>query len=329
MSVYAEVPHYWYLVLGLIAFILAVITIEVFDTQLPVWALLLALVVAFIFVVPVGMIQAITNQTLALQVLAELLIGYILPGRPVAMMIFKTFSFISMGQALSFLGDLKLGHYMKIPPRIMFSAQVIATVVSCFVVVFVQSWMFDNIVDFCSPDQPAHFICPSTSVFATAALVWGGIGPQRMFTDGLYNPILYFFLIGAFLPVPFYLLAKRYPLSRWRFVNVPAALAGISVLPPATGINYSAWFAVGAVFQYFMRRFHFRWWMRFNYILSAALDSGVAISLIVIFFALQLPKGGINLVWWGNTVWQNTADAMGAPFISLAPGQTFGPSTWS
>lgn len=69
--------------------------------------------------------------------------------------------------------------------------------------------------------------------------------------------------------------------------------------------------------------------MRYNYILSAALDSGVAIALIVIFFSLQLPKGGVTLNWWGNTVWQNTLDAIGAPFTTLQPGQTFGPTTWS
>ncbi|KAH8113799.1 OPT oligopeptide transporter [Phellopilus nigrolimitatus] len=329
MSAYAEVPHYWYGALGLFAFILSVIVIEVFDTKLPVWGLVLALGVALIFLVPVGMIQAITNQTVALQVLAELIVGYALPGRPVAMMIFKTFSFISLTQAISFLGDLKLGHYMKIPPRTMFMAQCLATIISVFVVVAVQNWMFTNIPDLCSPTQADHFICPSTSVFATAALVWGGIGPSRMFNAGsLYHPLLYFFLIGAVLPIPFYFLARRYPLSSWRFVNVPVIFAGISMLPPATGINYSAWFTVGAIFQFFMRRFHFRWWMRYNYILSAALDAGVAIALIVIFFSLQLPKGGITLEWWGNTVSSNTLDAMGAPLTTLAPGETFGPSTW-
>ena len=69
--------------------------------------------------------------------------------------------------------------------------------------------------------------------------------------------------------------------------------------------------------------------MRYNYILSAALDLGVGLALIVIFFTLLLPKGGIYLNWWGNTVWQNTLDAMGAPFTMLAEGETFGPSTWS
>jgi len=70
---------------------------------------------------------------------------------------------------------------------------------------------------------------------------------------------------------------------------------------------------------------HFRWWLRFNYLLSAALDSGVAIGVILIFFCLQFPRGGVTLNWWGNTVWQNTADSNGVPFMTLAEGQTFGP----
>lgn len=259
MAVYPEVPHMWYGALGLIAFALAIVTVTVFDTKLPVWALIIALIFAMVFVIPIGMIRAITNQMVALQILAELIVGYMLPGRPVAMMIFKTFSFIAMSQALSFLSDLKLGHYMKIPPRMMFLAQVIATIVSVFVVVGVQSWMFSNIPDLCQPDQPHSFTCPSTSVFATAAMVWGGVGPRRLFSSGaLYNPLMYFFLIGAFLPLPFYYLARRYPLSFWRYVNVPVMMAGVAILPPATGINFSSWFTFGAFFQYFMRRFHYR-----------------------------------------------------------------------
>lgn len=40
------------------------------------------------------MIQAITNQQIGLNVIAELVAGYILPGKPLAMMIFKTFGYI-------------------------------------------------------------------------------------------------------------------------------------------------------------------------------------------------------------------------------------------
>ena len=51
----------------------------------------------------------------ARSVFTELIIGYALPGHPIAMMIFKTYGYITMYQALQFTSDFKLGHYMKIP----------------------------------------------------------------------------------------------------------------------------------------------------------------------------------------------------------------------
>jgi hypothetical protein len=144
-----------------------------------------------------------------------------------------------------------------------------------------------------------------------------------------YNGLLYFFLVGALAPIPFYFLAFRYPLSFWRYVNMPVFFAGVMNIPPATGGNYSAWAVTGFIFQYLMRRLHFRWWMRYNYILSAGLDAGVAIALICIFFFVQLPsKNGGNIDWWGNNVWLNTADANATAFFTLKPNQTFGPTSW-
>jgi hypothetical protein len=70
------------------------------------------------------MIQAITNQQVGLNVITELIVGYALPGRPIAMMLFKTYGYITMAQALQFASDMKLGHYMKVRPRAMFFAQV-------------------------------------------------------------------------------------------------------------------------------------------------------------------------------------------------------------
>jgi Zn-dependent M16 (insulinase) family peptidase len=57
--------------------------------------------------------------------MSEYIIGYIYPGYPIANMCFKVYGNISMKQAVTFLEDFKLGHYMKIPPRAMFTVQVI------------------------------------------------------------------------------------------------------------------------------------------------------------------------------------------------------------
>ena len=60
-------------------------------------------------------------------IIAQFIIGYVLPGKPIANLLFKIYGRISTVHALSFLSDLKLGHYMKIPPRCMYTAQVISS----------------------------------------------------------------------------------------------------------------------------------------------------------------------------------------------------------
>jgi OPT family oligopeptide transporter len=188
MARYPQVPEWWYMVIFLSMFAIGIVSIEVWPTQMPVWAFVLALIISFTYVIPIGMIQAITNQQVGLNVITELIIGYALPGRPVAMMMFKTWGYITMAQALTFTSDFKLGHYMKVPPRPMFWCQIIATVVAGTVQLGVQAWMFSNIPDICSPTQKDGFICPSTEVFGTASIIWGVIGPAEMFSMGkTYN----------------------------------------------------------------------------------------------------------------------------------------------
>jgi hypothetical protein len=70
-----------------------------------------------------------------------------------------------MSQALTFVSDLKFGHYMKIPPRTMFMAQVVATTFSCFVQVIVLNYSLKTIPGVCEPTQPDHFTCPGGRVF--------------------------------------------------------------------------------------------------------------------------------------------------------------------
>jgi hypothetical protein len=145
---------------------------------------------------------------------------------------------------------------------------------------------------------------------------------------------MWFFLLGAIVPVIPWVMTKKYPNSFWKYVNFPVIFSGTGLIPPASAVNFVPWTIVGFIFQYVIRRRHFAWWAKYNYVLSAALDSGLAISVIVIFFALQYPLNGTIganniMLWWGNTVYTKTADYLGTPIKSLGPDQAFfGPSSW-
>ena len=128
-------------------------------------------VLAFVLTLPLSVITATTGLLPTLNVISELIIGYALPGRPIAVMLFKTWGVSTSLQAISFMNDFKLGHYMKIAHRPMFFCQVVATIVAGTVQLGVQAWMFSNIEGLCDPDQKDGFICPSTAAFGNASII--------------------------------------------------------------------------------------------------------------------------------------------------------------
>ncbi|KAG8748166.1 hypothetical protein FRC10_008899 [Ceratobasidium sp. 414] len=327
MRAYPEVPDWWYMVVVALFFALAMVTVLVWDTGMPWWGIPFSLVLPVIYTVPVAYVYAMTGQGVGINLIAEIIPGSLIPGRPLPNMIFKAYAVQTMGEAITFVQDLKLGHYIKVAPRATFIVQMVATTTSALVQIGVKEWMFANVKDLCSPKQPQHLTCPHNQVYFTASAVWGLIGPQRQFGKGeTYHPELYALAFGALIPIPFWLWKRKFPQSRLKYVNMPVLLNGPTWIPPATGINYSSWFVVGFLFQYVIRKRNFRWWSKFNYALSAALDSaklgadaGVAgsfIALIFIFFTIQFPKGDdATINWWGNNVFTNTADYDNVPLI--------------
>lgn len=94
MSKYPQVPDWWYLCIFLSMFALGVVSIEVWPTyvilleniqycimlmydysQMPVWAFILALCISFVYVIPIGMIQAITNQQVGLKYVLDMMVS--------------------------------------------------------------------------------------------------------------------------------------------------------------------------------------------------------------------------------------------------------------
>lgn len=155
----------------------------------------------------------------------------------------------------------------------MFASQTVATLWSSIVQVAVMKWALSTIQDICSPDQPngeysssfvrwnvanevtLDYTCPNGQVFFTASIIWGAIGPARMFSPGaIYSALMWFFLIGAILPVLTWLAARHWPKSPARYLMIPVIFGGLGYIPPAGVYNYLCWGSVGFVFQYYIRR---------------------------------------------------------------------------
>ncbi|ORY58552.1 OPT oligopeptide transporter protein-domain-containing protein [Pseudomassariella vexata] len=336
MKKYEDTPNWWYYSLFIVLFALSLVTVLHWDTHLTWWAMIVAMLLAIVFLIPIGMIQGITNTQIGLNVLTEFIVGYMLPGKPLAMMLFKTYGYITMSQALYFLQDMKLGHYLKVPPRVTFFAQVAACLWASIVQIAVYNWAMGNIEDICDPEQPDGYTCPGATVFFTASVIWGLIGPARIFGAGaMYSALQWFWLFGAVLPIITYFAAKRWPSSPIRYLHWPIIFGGTGLIPPATTYIYLCWASIGIFFNGFIKRRFKGWWGKYNYVTSAGLDTGLYLSTIIIFFALVLPQKVNPPQWFMNppadgnpniTNAFNNLDSNGAAIkLTVADGETFGP----
>ncbi|RMZ90899.1 hypothetical protein DV736_g1866, partial [Chaetothyriales sp. CBS 134916] len=306
MSRYPDAPMTWYLLTCVTMIAIGIFVVEYYPVHLPWYGLILALAITTCLFIPVGIVMAITNQHSSLYLICQLICGVVFPGRPVANMVFVTYCYISSAQGVKFSSDLKLGHYMKIPPRLLFKVQMIATLISSVVQIGVLNWMFANISGICTPYAVNGFNCPLARVHFNGSILWGVVGPQRFFGQGaLYRPLVWAFLIGFIAPIIVWLIGRKSRKdSIWRKINLPVLFGSLSWIPPATGLNFSGWAVICFTFNSLIRRRASAWWAKYTMTIWSWMD---------------------NFHWWGTDVFKNGCDWKACAYLTLKPGDKFGP----
>ncbi|KAJ6784309.1 hypothetical protein PWT90_11005 [Aphanocladium album] len=325
MKSYKEVPEWWYMLCLAGAIALGVGGIAGWDTHTSPGVVFYGLALCVVFVIPVGIIKAMTGIEVTLNVLAEFIGGSWVDGNALAMNYFKSFGYVTCAHAVWFSNDLKLAHYVKIPPRQTFSAQMVATLVSTFVCIGVLNFQMLNIHDVCTEDAPHKLTCPGVNTFFTASVLWGTVGPKKVFGhQGQYSEMLIGFPLGVVVVVFFWLLNKKFPHWAWtRQIHPVAIMYGgivwapynMSYIWPSVPIAYVSWI--------YLKTRYVGLWSKYNFVLSAAWSCGIAISGIIIFFSLQYT--GTEFKWWGNEVSEQGCEDDSCNYKILGPGEYFGP----
>lgn len=295
MKDYPEVPQLWYAAFYVIMAGLSCMVCEVYGLQLPWWGLLVGLAMGWVLAFPICAMTAIAGTGPGVNVLSEMVCGFMFPGKPLANMTFKCYAYMSIWQCKELLSDLKLGVYMKIPPRSMFTAQLWGTViggvfnyVTMILIINAKREYLDGTTD----DPNGLWTGLGAQIMWASALIYGALGPQRMFSPkGNYHFIYWGFLIGAIIPTIQWGLSKRFPKIKWSRFNITIFAGGMSAFPGGLIVGLVPSFIVFLVWQVWLSRYHKKVWSKYTFILSAALDTGAALTGFAIFLFLS---GGVS-----------------------------------
>jgi len=206
---------------------------------------------------------------------------------------------------VGFSSDLKMGQYLKIPPRSMFIAQLWGTIIGAvvnYVVMISITEAHRGLL--LNPTGNGVWSGQTIQSFNSDAVTWS-------LTKQLYGPSGPYFVIPMGIFIGFATIVVHWFVNkRWPYIG-PVRVDRV-ILPLI--FQYSAWLyagvnsvvtssiAVGLVSQLWLRRYHPGWYRKYNYILGGALDSGAQVTIFILSFAVfgasgvsrQFPK------WTGN-----------------------------
>ena len=263
MRSYKEVPEYVYFAVLVVSIILGIVAVDIYPTHTTPAVVLYGVFLALIFCIPCGVIMSITNVEVTLNVIAEMFGGLWFPGNATAMNYFKSYGYVTTSHTLHFAQDLKLAHYIHIPPWVTFNCQMVATLISTFVCTAILNYQMTQIPDVCTSNQKDRFTCPGVNTFFTASVLWGTLGSKKMYGSGaIYNPLLWCFIIGAFMPIPFYYFRKK---SKFlQYFHAPVFFTGGLIWAPYNLSHAWAGVPLAFAFNYYIKRNFLAWWSKYN-----------------------------------------------------------------
>ncbi|KAH9450047.1 hypothetical protein MJO28_014302 [Puccinia striiformis f. sp. tritici] len=283
-----DLPTYGYAAILVGATALAFLSSYLADSGLAPKALATSLLISFVLCLASGYFYGTLGIHLLVAPVTQMLGGIIFPGNAIGTMWFTMYGSTSVHQCVLMLKDFKLGTYMHLAPISVLTAQLIGTITGGIVHVMVMMSIITSQREvLLMPNGNGIFTGMHLSVIASQSTGWGLFSRAIYYPGKIYAIVPYSLIIGFFTPIPFIIFNKYYPNSVLAKVNISLFIAGLS--HGMFGANSGRFTAmiVGFVSQFFMRKYHFKWYTKYNYILCAALDGGTQMTVVLLGFLLQ------------------------------------------
>ncbi|KAG9523020.1 OPT superfamily oligopeptide transporter, partial [Aureobasidium melanogenum] len=299
---YREVPLWWWAAVMVISWVVGIICLYSIKSTLPGWGYLLALILTFVFTLFFGAQSGITGFGFNIQPICQMLAGYLFPGRPLANFYFTCFTYNTSSQATLLGKDLRLAQQNHISPRITFVLQITGCLVGG-----IFNWvMMDSIV---KNQAPILQSIQGTNIwsgqnvqqFNTLAIAWSIA--SKMFSVGTrYEWVTLSYLIGFLVPIPTYIAYRYTKNPAWGYLNPSIILWYMGNLFVGINSSLTMFFVLAFISQFWIRKYHPQLFVKYNYLVSAAMDGGTQVMVFILTFAVAGGSGKAHPfpTWAGN-----------------------------
>ncbi|KAK3328179.1 OPT oligopeptide transporter [Cercophora scortea] len=306
---YKETPWHWYVAVLVISFVLGLVVVIKENITLPVWAYIISLLLGIIIAPLSTILYSRYGNGIATNNLSKMLAGLMIPEKPVGNMYFAAWSHNVIANAVTLSNDLKMGEYLKIPPRVMFLTQIYGTVLGGFinyaVMVSIVKGNRDLLTD---GNGNASWSGATMQSYNTSASSWA-LAKYLYKAGALYEMVPIGLAIGAGIVAVHRIVVHFIPKIRGfslNEINFPQFIQYAGFIPygsPQTCVIFSQIIA-GFFVQFYLRNYKPSTFKNYSYLVTGAFDGASLFILFILSFAV-FGAGGPSIPfpsWWGNNV---------------------------
>ncbi|KAJ7116417.1 OPT oligopeptide transporter [Mycena epipterygia] len=279
---------------------------------MPAWSIIFFTFFSAIISIVLGFITATTGFSISIKYAIQIMAAFIHPGQPIPVMYANLYGNSTSFQTLYLLQGTSLTlnaitflTYTKLPPRITFAVQMAGSIVGAIFNYTSLDGLFNSTIVLILFTSRVNWWCPYS--FIGASIAMGALGKELFAFGKPYWLIPFAMFLGLFMPLPFWLVWKYCdPKSKLakslKYLNLPIILLYIGYLPYSVNGQWTSCMIIGVYSQWWLRTRRPKWFAKYNYIMSAALDGGSQVILFILSFAVFGASG--NAVsfpfWWGQ-----------------------------
>ncbi|KAL7893519.1 OPT oligopeptide transporter domain-containing protein [Trichoderma sp. SZMC 28014] len=306
---YKETPWWWYIAVLVFSFVLGLVVVIKENITLPAWAYVVSIILGIVIAPFSTILYSRYGNGIATNNLSKMLAGLMLPGRPVGNMYFAAWSHNVIANCVNLCNDLKMGEYLKIPPRVMFATQIYGTVLGGFVNYAVMIAIVNSNRDLLiNGNGDASWSGATLQSYNTNATSWA-LAKYLYKAGAEYEMVSVGLAIGAAVVAVHRIFSHFVPKIR-NFSTYDINMA--QFIQYAGYIPYNAsqtcvllsQVLTGFFTQFYLRNYKPRIFKDYSYLVTGAFDGASLTALFILSFAV-FGAGGPSVPfpqWWGNNV---------------------------